>query len=114
MVNLKIGHGATGLASPAVAAEHVVAKLVIQFADQVQAWGALVEGHSRSLLGCVINKRFFSLLGRNGEQPQDRIQHTLELPASRLAPAVKSVQIISRQYSSNLWAPAGWTTLGPV
>jgi hypothetical protein len=38
VVNFKIGHRATRLASPTVAAEHLVAKLVVQFAVQAKAW----------------------------------------------------------------------------
>lgn len=34
VVNLKTGHRAAGLASPAVPAEHLVAKLVVQFGIQ--------------------------------------------------------------------------------
>ncbi len=37
VVNLKIEHCAAGLASPAVAAENLIAKLVVQFAFQAQA-----------------------------------------------------------------------------
>jgi hypothetical protein len=37
VVNFKIGHRSARLASPAVASEHLVAKLVIQFAVQALA-----------------------------------------------------------------------------
>ena len=36
VVNLKIGHRATRLASPAVPAEHLIAKLVVEFGIQAQ------------------------------------------------------------------------------
>jgi hypothetical protein len=38
VVNFKIGHRAARLASPTVAAEHLVAKPVVQFAVQAKAW----------------------------------------------------------------------------
>jgi hypothetical protein len=38
VMNLKIGHRAAGLASPVVSAEHLFAKLVVQFAVQAKTW----------------------------------------------------------------------------
>jgi len=38
VVNFKIGHRSARLASPAVASEHLVAKLFIQLAVQALAW----------------------------------------------------------------------------
>jgi hypothetical protein len=50
VVNFKIGHRAARLASPTVAAEHLVAKPVVQFAVQAKAWvlwpDAIHEGFS--------------------------------------------------------------------
>ena len=43
VVNFKIGHRSAGLASPAVAAENSVAKLVVQFAVQAVAWSLWPE-----------------------------------------------------------------------
>ena len=38
VMNFKIGHRAARLASPTIAAEHLVAKLVVQFGVQAKAW----------------------------------------------------------------------------
>jgi len=53
VVNLKTGHGATGLASPAIAADtrFEACRTIRSSGPGV---GALVVGHSRSFLSCVI------------------------------------------------------------
>jgi hypothetical protein len=38
VMHFKIGHRSAGLASPAVTAKHLIAKLVVQFAVQAQTW----------------------------------------------------------------------------
>jgi hypothetical protein len=38
VVNLKIGHGAAGLASPAIPAEYLLTELVVQLGIKPQAW----------------------------------------------------------------------------
>ncbi|HSZ01580.1 MAG TPA: hypothetical protein VK788_18925 [Terriglobales bacterium] len=46
VVNLEVGHRATRLASPAVPAEHLIAKVIVQFRIQAQTsalWSEVVH-----------------------------------------------------------------------
>jgi hypothetical protein len=49
VMHFKIGHRAARLASPAVAAENSVEKLVVQFAVQAEAWSLWSEAIHEAL-----------------------------------------------------------------
>jgi hypothetical protein len=97
VVNFKIRHGAARLAFPAVAAEYLVAELLVQreikpdgrtfWSDPVH--DAFAVKWSRNIFRCSP--------GRNLKNRRIDCRRTCELPFSRLAPAKKSAQIISRQ-----------------
>ena len=70
VVSSRLDIGAARWASPAVSAEHLVAKVVVQVRIQAQMC-ALVRASSRSFLGCVIKKRLFFLRPKELEQPKD-------------------------------------------
>ena len=119
VVNLKIGHRTARLAFPAVAAEHFIAKLVVQFGVQTDRCALWSEPVQETFPIARSRKAFLSSSGRNLNKHKIEHKSTFELPASRLAPARKSAQIISRQYPLDLSVPSiraavsiAWSTTG--
>ena len=97
VVDFKIRHSATRLASPAVATQHLMAQTVVLFGIQAQAC-MLRSEHSHDAFSVTWCRNVrFSLPGRNLKNRNADCKRTSELSFSIFAPAKKSAQIISRQ-----------------
>ena len=96
VMDLKIFHPPARLASPAVSRQNFTAKLAISFRIKPQAWALGVDPFqnvtctsSRSCFLCGFGRPMTSRV-RQGNKAS-------RLPASKLTPARKSAQIISKQ-----------------
>jgi len=97
MMNFQVRPRAAGLTAPGVASKHLLAKFVVGFGFEPQPWlcrsNALHEALGR------IDSRNVCLCC-SGSSPKNRFIENSRVsgsPLSRLAPAKKSAQIISRQ-----------------
>jgi hypothetical protein len=87
VVDVEVGHRSARLASPTVAAEHLVAKLVVQFRVQAQVRLLLSDTIHEAFSVARCRKSFRSSSGRNLNNRRIEYKSTSELAASRLAPA---------------------------
>ena len=97
VVNLKIRHRATTLTTPTVSAEYLLAHVFVQLGREQNArilWANPV--HDAFSSAWATNARCCSA-GRNLKQRAIECKSRSGHPLSRLAPAKKSAQIISRQ-----------------
>src|SRR6266704_4048312 len=104
-MNLKISKTAAGLTSPAIPLQDLATELLVGLARKPQTrmfW--LDRFHAVRWLACDKNACFCSP-GRNLKNLEIDCSSTSGSPLSRLAPARKSAQIISRQYPRDLWVP---------
>jgi hypothetical protein len=97
VVNLKTRHGTTRLASPSVSAQHLVAELFVRLGIKLQARTFWLDVIHDAFSEKWSRNTFLSLPGRNLKNRRIDCRRTCEFPFSRLAPAKKSAQIISRQ-----------------
>ena len=96
VVDLQIRHGATGLASPAIALKHLQAQLLV---------GSYIQANSRPSLQCAVHaacvtSRRNEALSAAGKKRNNRSMENSRILGSAFstcAPARKSAQIISRQ-----------------
>jgi hypothetical protein len=97
VMNFQVGHCTAELASPAVAAQHLLTEVVVQNGVQPHS-GMLWQNpiHDTFWVAWRMNASFSSL-GRNLKNREMDCKSTSEFPFSRFAPARKSAQIISRQ-----------------
>ena len=97
VVNLEVRHGSAGLASPGITTQHLLPQFLVRFCCESDA--RLFRNNSIheafSLAWC--RNACFSSPGRNLNNCTIDCSITSGLPFSRLAPARKSAQIISRQ-----------------
>ena len=96
VVNLELIHATTALAAPAIALQHLAAQSSIGVRVEPKpraSWGK--SGHEAfrtcSRNSCCLGR------GRNSKSRPSEVSKTSGFPFSRLAPARKSAQIISRQ-----------------
>ena len=97
MMDFQIRHRAAGLAAPGVASKHLLAKVLVGFGFEPRPWlcrsyalhEALDRIDSRNVCFCFSGSSPKNLFIENS-----RVSGS---PLSRLAPARKSAQIISRQ-----------------
>src|SRR5437667_12871855 len=97
MMNLKIRKAAAGLTSPSIPLQDFSTELLVGFGRKPQA-GMFASDriHAASLEICDKNACFCSP-GRNLKNRAMECSKMSGLPVSRLAPARKSAQIISKQ-----------------
>ena len=96
VVYLQILHAAAKLATPAVALQDFTTELTVRFRVQLQAW----PFGSNSSQGATRTHSMNSFLCGFGRPSTSRVRadrRAFWLPVSKLAPARKSAQIISRQ-----------------
>ena len=97
VVNLKIGHCATQLASPAVATQHLVAQTVVLVGIEPQACVFRSDPSHDAFSVTWCKNACLSSPGRNLKNRKADCKRTSGFSFSRFAPAKKSAQIISRQ-----------------
>ncbi len=96
VVNLKLIHATTALAAPPVALQHLPAEPSIGFRVKSQSRASWARWGHEAFRTC--SKNSFCLgCGRNSKSRPSEISKASGFPFSRLAPAKKSAQIISRQ-----------------
>jgi hypothetical protein len=97
VVDLEVRHDSAGLASPAITAQHLLPQFFVGFCFESDASlfrdNLIHEAFSQA--SC--RNACFSGCGRNLNNCRIDWRTTPGLPSSRLAPARKSAQIISRQ-----------------
>ena len=97
VMDFKIGHCATRLASPAIATQHLAAESVVLVGIEPQArmFRSDPSHDAFSTTRCI--NLCLSSPGRNLKNRKADCKRTPGFSFSRLAPAEKSAQIISRQ-----------------
>jgi len=97
VVNLKVGHCAARLASPAVATQHLVAETVVLIGLEPHGCTLWLDPIQDAFSVTRCRNVCFSSPGRNLKNRNMDYKRTLGFSFSRFAPARKSAQIISRQ-----------------
>jgi hypothetical protein len=97
VVDLEVGHRAASLASPTIPPEYLVAELFVRSGIKPQAWLLWPDAIHDAFPAKWSRNVFRSSPGKNLKKRRIDCRRTCELPFSRLAPARKSAQIISRQ-----------------
>ncbi len=97
VVNLEVGHRAARLASPAIAAQYLVAELFVLLGIKLQARTFCQQPIHDAFSANWSRNVFLSSPGKNLKKRKIDCSRICELPLSRLAPARKSAQIISKQ-----------------
>jgi hypothetical protein len=97
VVNLKIGHCATRLASPPVTTKHLVAEPFVQFGIEPQAELLRSDPIHDAFPFTWCRNACLSSPGRNLKNRKADCKRISGFSFSRFAPARKSEQIISRQ-----------------
>jgi hypothetical protein len=96
VMDLKILHAPAGLTSPAISLQNFTAELAIRFRIKPQA--SPLRADSCQIVTCTSSRSCFRC--DFGRPTTSRMRHgsrVSRLPASKLTPARKSAQIISRQ-----------------
>jgi len=97
VVNLEIGQRAASLAPPTIPTQHLLAQGFVQFGSETLA-GTLYRIPVHDAFSVICSRKACrSLPGRNWKNRAIEDKSTSGCPESRLAPARKSAQIISRQ-----------------
>jgi len=96
VMDLKIFHSPARLTSPAISLQNFTAKLAICFGVKSQAW-SLSSDHCQSVTCTASRSSFRCGFGRPMTSRVRQGNKASWLPASRLTPARKSAQIISKQ-----------------
>ena len=97
VVDLKVGHCAAGLASPAIAPEHLITESFVLPGVEPNACAFRTHSiHEAFSITWCRNVRLSSP-GRNLKNRRADCKRTAEFSFSRFAPARKSAHIISRQ-----------------
>jgi hypothetical protein len=96
VVHLKIGNTATVLAAPAIALEYPAPEFPIGYWAEFEPRSLGARSNHEALLTCSRNSTFCAH-GRNSMSRFREKSRLLGFPCSRLAPARKSAQIISKQ-----------------
>jgi hypothetical protein len=96
VMDLKTFHPPARLASPSVSLQNFAAELAIRFRIKPQAWSSCTDSSqsvtctsSRSCFRCGFGRLMTSRVRQGNKESR--------LPASKLTPARKSAQIISKQ-----------------
>jgi hypothetical protein len=97
VVNLKIGHCATRLASPAVAMQHLLAQTVVLVGVELHAHMFWSDSSHDAFSVTWCKNACLSSPGRNLKNRKADCKRTSGFSFSRFAPAKKSAQIISKQ-----------------
>src|ERR1700739_2156917 len=97
VVHLKIRHRATGLTSPAIATQGLLAQTLVRTRIQPQAWGFWANCSQDAFSRKFSRKLRWCSPGKNSKNRVIENRSISGLGSSRLAPARKSAQIISRQ-----------------
>jgi hypothetical protein len=97
VVDLEVGHRAARLAFPAITAQHLVAELFVWLGIKPQTRSLWSDAIHDAFAAKWSRNVFLSSPGRNLKKRRIDCSRTCELPFSRLAPARKSAQIISKQ-----------------
>jgi hypothetical protein len=100
-MNLKVVHPPTGLTSPSITCQDSSPQLSISFAIQLQA-GAFLRSRAHADSRTASRSSILFGLGSPSTSLVRAGTRAFWLPASRLTPAGKSAQIISRQYPREL------------
>ena len=97
VVDVQILSGATDLASPAIATQHLFSQLIVQLGikPHARALGSNAVHEAFSVTSC--RKACRCSPGRNLKNREMDCRSTAGSSASRFAPARKSAQIISKQ-----------------
>jgi hypothetical protein len=96
VMDLKILHAPTRLATPAIPLQDFSAELAITFRVKSQAWSSGTDP-SQSVTSTSSSNCILSVFGRPITRRVREGNKASRFPASRLTPARKSAQIISRQ-----------------
>src|SRR5713101_4668150 len=96
VVHLKLDDAAAKLAAPPVALQHLSAQPSIGFRVKSQSRASWSKWHHEAFRTCSRNSSCFER-GRNSKSRPSERSKTSGFPFSRLAPARKSAQIISKQ-----------------
>ena len=96
VMHLKILHAPARLASPAISLQDITAELVIRFRVKPQPW-PLGSDPSQSVTCTSSRSCFLCGFGRPTTSRVRQGNKASRLPASKLTPARKSAQIISKQ-----------------
>src|SRR5579872_1843224 len=97
VMDFKIGHCATRLASPAVATQHLLAESVVQLGIQANACMFQSDSSHDTFSVTWCRNVCLSSPGRNLKNRNADCKRTPGFSFSKFAPARKSAQIISRQ-----------------
>jgi len=95
VVNLKVGHRAAGLTSPAVATQHLAAEIVILLEPQAGTFRSASSHVTFSVTWC--KNVCLSSPDRNLKNSKADSKSASEFSFPRFAPAKKSAQITSRK-----------------
>ena len=96
VMDLKIFHAPARLATPAISLQNFAAELAISFRIKPQAWP--LGADPRQSVTCTSSRSCFLCgFGRPMTSRVRQGNRASRLPASKLTPARKSAQIISRQ-----------------
>jgi hypothetical protein len=97
VVDLEVRHDSAGLASPAITAQHLLPQFFVRFC--FESYASLLRANSihEAFSFAWCRNACFSCCGRNLNNCRIDWTTAPGLPFSRLAPARKSAQIISRQ-----------------
>ena len=96
MMHLKLSDAPTKLAAPPVALQYLPAQFSIGFWVESQSRASWAKRHHEAFRTCSRNSCCLGC-GRNPKSRPSEISKASGFPFSRLAPAKKSAQIISRQ-----------------
>jgi hypothetical protein len=97
MVNFQVGHRPAGLTAPAIALQHLLPQLLVCDRIESQAWGLWANRVHAAASLRFLRKACFWSSGRKRKNLVAEYSRVSGSPLSRLAPARKSAQIISRQ-----------------
>src|SRR6266849_8662643 len=96
VVHLKLGDAPAKLAAPPIALQHLPAQPSIGFRVKSQSRASWAKWHHEAFRTCSRNSCCLGC-GKNPKSRPSEISKASGFPFSRLAPARKSAQIISRQ-----------------
>ena len=96
VMDLKALHSTTPLATPAVSLQDLAAELAISFKVKLQARSSCTDP-SQSITRIFSRSWDFCCIGRLSAKRVNEVRRASVLPVSKLTPARKSAQIISRQ-----------------
>ena len=97
VMHFQVRHGAAGLASPGITAQHLLPQFFVGFCCESDPWLFRENSIHEAFSFAWCRNACFSCRGRNLNNRTIDCSANSGVPFSRLAPARKSAQIISRQ-----------------